>query len=311
MTKTGKALLTVWIVVGVACGLSVLDAEEVRPEPRLLLGGTPAPAVEFPHVVGVSSIVPRKQCLGVLLTRQWVLTAAHCVDGLSSVTVTHIAGERAFDSFGDDSRYYALRHIHPDWDPLAGEYESTDLALVRLEDPLTSAYVRPVRLLTEEEADTLQPGAMATLVGLDVIGSTTGVSYVETPLLNSENGRLHFGAASQPGDSGGAVMIRRNDEWAVIGVIYWVNESEASVVAQSVHTNRQWIGSHIPELGIPAAPTPVTPPATTRTGVTVSVSGPAGTTCVAEDLVTRRKGTTLAYEGTRLRTVVLVEYGTP
>lgn len=255
----------------------------MRPEPRLLLGGTPAGAVEFPFVAGVSSLSPRKQCLGTLLTKQWILTATHCVDGLSSVTVTHIGGERDFDNFGDDPRYGALRHLHPGWDPLAGEYESTDLALVRLRDPLTSAYVRPVRLLSEEEANALTPGAMATLVGLDALGSATGVSYIETPLLDSEDGRLHFGAASQPGDSGGAVLIGRNDEWVLIGVIYWGDESAASIVAQSGHTHRQWIGSHIPELGIPTAPTSVAPPETTRTGVTVSVSGPEGTTCVAEE----------------------------
>ena len=101
-----------------------------------------------------------------------MLTAAHCVGGASLLIVTHVSGEQVSGFFNLDARADGRRWgvlIHPDYDPLAGEATTKDIALVELSesDALTSRYVKPVTLPSQAHVAQIQNGLNVTVLGAD------------------------------------------------------------------------------------------------------------------------------------------------
>lgn len=98
-------------------------------EPRYLIGGQPATFFELPFVVWINDF-PRR-CFGSILSREYVVTAAHCVDGAgSTIRVTHISWLIYRGHAGGVSTVKAVIK-HPDYDPSAGGSEVADIALLR------------------------------------------------------------------------------------------------------------------------------------------------------------------------------------
>lgn len=128
--------------------LGPLGGETKQPQPRQMLCGHIATSTEFPIAVEVRW--SSRNCSGAPLTPKWVLTAAHCVDGASFINMTHISsGEDMHGLVNEDVRADRFRWgvlFHPDYNPLAGEASIRDRALIELDEPLTSRYVKPVTL---------------------------------------------------------------------------------------------------------------------------------------------------------------------
>ena len=319
--------LTVGALLALCASADVL-AKEVVPVPRQMIGGTAATATEFPMTVSVSW--SGRNCLGTLLTPKWVLTAAHCVDGASSLVVQHIGGERVFgnvntDARADDYQWGVL--FHPDYDPLAGESSTKDLALVEMDAPLTSRYVRPVTLPSETHVAQAQTGLSVTVLGVDTSSYPARLNQASWPLADCQNEQNDWIVCAQmtvaqhiePGDSGGPLLMRDGEEWVLVGTSFYSYGSGGQLAAQRTSYYLPWIAGYVDGVTAPPA-TPVTSPSAPATdGVTVSLRNRTQSLCRIDDLFTTAGSVSAAaggsvdiqIEGQDFRTVLLVECGQP
>ena len=157
----------------------VANAQVAGPECRLpdgsrIMGGKPVRHQAVPWQVALYEENSFK-CGGTLVDARWVLTAAHCVEGMvpsvssippSALRVLHGATE--LGAGGGTWRAVARVHIHPSYDGTVGrEGEDGDVALLRLAAPVRDARRAYACLLVTptEAAKFIVPGACALVSG--------------------------------------------------------------------------------------------------------------------------------------------------
>ncbi|XP_003745240.1 chymotrypsin B isoform X1 [Galendromus occidentalis] len=145
-----------------------------------IVGGDAARRLEFPWQISLQKFengVWSHTCGGSIIDKNWVLTAAHCVDyrfqGLEPLRV--VAGEHDLTKNEGTEIYFAVNRrrgdiaIHPQWDSDIVDY---DYALIQLDRPLnfTGAQSRlaPICLPTPADATTFD--------GMTCVGSGWGVT---------------------------------------------------------------------------------------------------------------------------------------
>jgi len=209
-----------------------LVPEAVNPFERFsaekIVGGVQATKGEFPFIVSLKSSYGSHFCGGSLIKKNWVLTAAHCVEGgyLKGVT---IGLHNQADTVGVE-KFTVLEIIkNPGWDTNTMD---NDFALVKLSGDSKFA---PIALNTKEisNADFVTAGWGTTSEGGGVskILMKVSVPFVSKEVCSAAYegitdsmlcaGYKEGGKDSCQGDSGGPLIVGSGSNMALAGVVSW------------------------------------------------------------------------------------------
>ena len=242
MTRLLLALLLVWSAQP-ALALDIKDpALAPVEETSKILGGVQAAPGAWPWIAALlyandSNVYSAQFCSGVLIDKSWVLTAAHCVQGMSAQGIQVAVGAWDLTAFTGSRTPVRSIRIHP-------QFSSTslynDIALVELSVPSS---IQPIALFSGESVDNTPPsllGKLVTVLGWGVADSTTSWYYPEilrqvslpvvadstcndiyiNPVLPSQFCAGYWeGKDACEGDSGGPAVVQVDGHWVHAGIV--------------------------------------------------------------------------------------------
>ncbi|XP_042554078.1 LOW QUALITY PROTEIN: brain-specific serine protease 4-like [Dipodomys spectabilis] len=267
-------LLLLLLVPPATLGAAAISAPPECGRPRRLdrvVGGQDSGDAEWPWVVSIRKNGTH-HCAGSLLTRRWVVTAAHCFKGyleqLSLFSV--LLGAWKLGSPGPRAQRagvaWVLPHPRYSWKEAAG----ADIALLRLHPPVQfSERVLPICL--PDASVRLPPHTQCWIAGWGSIRDGVPLPHPQTlqklrvPIIDSGICSLLYwrGAGQEAitedmlcagylegqrdaclGDSGGPLMCQVEGSWLLGGIISW-GEGCAERNRPGVYTNllahRSWV----------------------------------------------------------------------
>ena len=205
--------------------------------PPMIVGGEevdPAcPNCKYPFMVSLR-YGGGHWCGGSLVRDKWVITAAHCVEGVSENSLQVKIGLHNVNSTsGAVTRNVSDIIVHPQYSSWSLD---NDYALLELSSPVTT--FEPIQLITENSHD--DEPVMATTMGWGATyeGDWNGSTYlmeVDVPIDESCGnignqvtnnmvcaGDNNGGEDSCQGDSGGPLIMTNDEgEYELIGVVSW------------------------------------------------------------------------------------------
>ncbi|XP_017110206.2 trypsin-1 [Drosophila bipectinata] len=209
--------------------LDVRQSHENHIDPRIV-GGFPADIATIPYIVSIQ-LYGIHHCGGSIINNRTILTAAHCLAGVSRRLLKVKAGGTTRDP--KDGKLYPVAAVyhHEKWSAKTMDY---DIGLLRLTTAITySRKIKPIKISSKKVAD----GKFATIAGWGFTSSdaqtSQGLRYARVPIVNHKKctnlygkrvtdrmvcaGYLEGGTDACQMDSGGPLVFQEE----LIGIVSW------------------------------------------------------------------------------------------
>lgn len=267
---------------------NVYSADELTAESPItyaapkIMGGYEAPAGVWPWMTAllqssVSDTYQAQYCGGALIAANWVLTAGHCVEGMSASEINVAVGAHDLGTWSGTRIGVKRVVLHPGY----ATYLANDIALLELQ---SNASQTPITLFSGDSVQGVNPalsGFLTTLIGwgladkgypeywyyperlrqvnLPVVSNTYCSSAFGTTLDNSH---ICAGYSSTMdacgGDSGGPMMLQIDGAWTHVGLVSYGSDCETQNGYYGVYTKTSsftdFIKQYVPSAKFTAGP---------------------------------------------------------
>ena len=241
-----RGLLLIFILVSLPQVVFAVDLSRHQRKPSAItakiLGGSESKSGDWPWMAallrsGETDIYQAQYCSGVLIAGSWVLTAAHCVEGMNPGDIDVAVGIFDLTSFTGPRIKVRSIHMHPGYSTTA---LTNDIALVELKQPSGRP---PVTLYSGRSRDNIPAdllGVTITALGWGWANGPSGFYYPEKlrqvglpvvdksecdniypdPLVSSQICAGYYeGKDVCNGDSGGPVVTEIDGQWVHVGLV--------------------------------------------------------------------------------------------
>lgn len=222
-----------------------------------IVNGNEAADLDFDQVVGLGIMDPMTGepavfCSGTLIQKEWIVTAAHCIEGSRSY-----AGMELYAFWGPDVAGSGARIAIPwadsfEYDGYNPSAFTDDIGLVKLASPKLGT---KLMVLGDAPPDETWVGTPLTFVGYGITSdglSDSGTKrWTEIPLESwDDSNLLSFDADTNvcQGDSGGATLRETPEGFELVGINAFVTPGcrGGSNGSTRVDPHVEWILEHVP-----------------------------------------------------------------
>lgn len=219
--------------------------EELAEREASTTGKTPASPGEYPWQVALVDAYERngydgQMCGGSLIAKEWVLTAAHCLeDGLQASDIDIVIGRDVLSSSAGERIPAEKLILHKAY--TSGRDENADIALIKLSRPATQGEIIP--LASNQTAGHLDDaGVNVSISGWGLLNELDETApdrlhETQTAIVSNDTCNIAYGGEinnsalcageaeggkdSCQGDSGGPLVTFDGGEPVQVGVVSW------------------------------------------------------------------------------------------
>ncbi|XP_065210172.1 trypsin-1-like [Planococcus citri] len=245
---------------------------------KRIAGGIVAEENEFPWMASLKLAYGQSSIGGAtVITKQHVLTAAHCVQGFTAEEVVAVLGKHYQKQYEINRKIVGIKEIiqHPGFE-FKRKSGDNDIAILKLNHPISfnTPQIQPACLPSSENED--YAGYFGTVIGWgftdDKYSTTNGIQKVDVPIIPTNDCRNNYirrntsfsvtdnmicaggfkGQDTCRGDSGGPLHINLDGlgTMKVVGIVSWgtnCGDPGYPGVYTRIDRYKRWINDNIRE----------------------------------------------------------------